>query len=86
MVRNPYSKIGIPGVGIPGVDPYQSNTMKNVTREERGMGVKIVFKEEGMLPDDPKDFVLNGDIKKNFYQIIQKQAANLLFWEWTGEV
>ena len=50
------------------------------------MGVKIVFKEEDMFPDDLKDFFLNEDNKKNFYQIIQKQAANPLFWEWTGEV
>ena len=34
-----------------------------------------------MLPDDLKDFFLNEDNKKNFYQIIQKQAANPLFWE-----
>ena len=67
-------------------DTYQSNSIKNVTREGRGMGVKIVFKEEDMLPDDLKDFFLNEDNKKNFYQIIQKQAANPLFWEWTGEV
>ena len=26
-------------------DTYQSNSLKNVTREGRGMGVKIVFKE-----------------------------------------
>ena len=67
-------------------DTYQSNSIKNVTREGRGMGVKIVFKGEDMLPDDLKDFFLNEDNKKNFYQIIQKQAANPLFWEWTGEV
>ena len=33
-----------------------------------------------------KDFFLNEDNKKNFYQIVQKQAANPLFWEWSGEV
>ena len=57
-----------------------------MTREGRGMGVKIVFKEENIFPDDLKDFFLNEDNKKNFYQIIQKQAANPLFWEWPGEV
>ena len=66
-------------------DTYQSNSVKNVTREGRRMGVKLVFKEEDMLLDYLKDFFLSED-QNNFYQIIQKQAANPLFWEWTGEV
>ena len=67
-------------------DTYNLNSIKNVTREGRGAGVTIVFKEEDPLPDDMKDFFLNEDNKKNFYQIIQKQAANPHFWQWSGEV
>ena len=66
-------------------DTYHPNSIKNVTRECRGTGVTIVFKEEDLLPDDMKDFFLNEDNKKNFYQIIQKQAANPLFGNGLGK-
>ena len=61
-------------------DTYHLNSIRNVTREGRGVGVTIVFKEEDLLPDDMKDFFLNDDNKTNFYQIIHKQAANPIFW------
>ena len=61
-------------------DTYHPNSIKNVTRDCRGAGVTIVFiKEEDLLPDDMKDFFLNEDNKKNFYEIVQRQAANPLF-------
>ena len=65
---------------------YQDNSFKSATREDRTMGVKIVFNEEDMLPNDMKDFLLDDEIKRNFYEIVQKQAASPIFWKWPGEV
>ena len=69
-------------------DTYQNYSIKNTTREARGMGGTLNFVEDDHLPDEKqmKDFLLNTTNKVRLNEIIQKHAANPLFWQWSGEV
>ena len=68
------------------MDTYQSNSIKNATREARGTEPVNVFEENDKLPKDFKSFFMNDQNKTKLNEIIQKHATDPLFWRWNGEV
>ena len=68
------------------MDTYQSNSIKNATREARGTGPVHVFEENDKLPKDFISFFKNDQNKTKLNEIIQKHAMDSLFRRWNGEV
>ena len=69
-------------------DTYQDDSIKNTTRQARGVGGLVKFNECDLMPEPKKmkEFLQNSSNKIRLNEIIQKYAASPLSWQWSGEV
>ena len=69
-------------------DTYQNCSIKDITREAKGIGGTVDFIEDDYMPDTSKikDFFQSSVNNTKLIEIIQKHAVNPLCWQWSGEV
>lgn len=68
-------------------DRYEKASIKGATRVSRGTEGEVIFNESDNLPTNfGKVFLSNNKNKIKFNDLIQRVAANPLFWTFTGEV
>ena len=68
------------------LDTYDAFSVKSVTREERGVGSRVLFEYNDPLPDDFNSFLKNDDNKTDLNKLISQLAIRPTSWTWEGEV
>ena len=63
-------------------DTYQNCSIKNTTREARGIGGTVNFNEDDQMPETTKmnEFFQSSASKTKLIGIIQKHVTNHIFW------
>ena len=69
-------------------DTYQNCSIKDFTREARGIGGTVNCYEDDYMPETSKmkDLFQSSVNKTKLIEIIKKHAVNPLCWQWSGEV
>ena len=67
-------------------DTYDPFSIKGTTREERGVGSRMIFEQEDALPADIDSFLKNDGNKTELNKLISQLAARPTTWTWDGEV
>ena len=68
------------------LDTYDAFSVKSVTREERGVGSRVLFEYNDPLPDDFNSFLKNDDNKTDLNKLISQLAIRPTSCTWEGEV
>ena len=68
------------------LDTYDAFSVKSVTRKERGVGSRVLFEYNDLLPDDFNSSLKNDDNKTDLNKLISQLAIRPTSWTWEGEV
>ena len=67
-------------------DMYDPLSIKGPTRQDRGIGPRMIFNGESKLPEDFESFLKNDDNKTNLNMLVAKHAMRPQSWTWREEV
>ena len=62
------------------LDTYDAFSIKSVTREESGVGSRVLFEYNDPLPDDFNSFLKNDDNKTDLNKLISQLAIRPTSW------
>ena len=66
-------------------DMYYYHSVKNCTRDARGIGHRVLFSDSDKLPYDFSTFLTNSDNKTDLNLLIAQLCTSSNIWEWEGD-